>query len=360
MFKTLINSLILPALLVSGSTLAKTPLPPKMPSKALDIHKPLTSIALGSCFAPQLEQQQIFNTIKKAQPDVFLYLGDNVYQSKETSEMDLPNLKAGYQLLSQSKSFASLRKAIPLLPIWDDHDYGLNDAGGSYKPKHHSEEIFNHVWEMAKIDDDSKTPGVYYSKTIGPKGQRVQLIMLDTRFFRSDLVKVKKPKPLSAKFLPNNDTTTTMLGQIQWQWLENQLEQPADLRLLVSSVQVLTSAGWSEGWHLFPHEQQRLIKLLAKQDKLLIVSGDRHFANFYQKPLANGKVLTEFTSSSLNLPITGKAKTVFEQHIEPYQLAAGIYEANFGMITIDWENKQLAMKIIDGGGKAVRTQKMNF
>ena len=41
-----------------------------------------------------------------------------------------------------------------------------------------------------------------------------------------------------------------MLGAAQWAWLRAQLLQPAELRLIVSSVQVLAEGhGW-EGWDL--------------------------------------------------------------------------------------------------------------
>ena len=53
-----------------------------------------------------------------------------------------------------------------------------------------------------------------------------------------------------------------MLGAAQWAWLRAQLLQPAELRLIVSSVQVLAEGhGW-EGWDNLPLERTKLLGLI--------------------------------------------------------------------------------------------------
>lgn len=348
------------ALLLCQSSYAQPSLPAPMPSKALPSNAVISTVALGSCFVPQFEAHQVFDAIAATKPDIFLFLGDNVYQSDETHEMDVPYLKAAYGLLGQSKPFAHLRKTTTVLPTWDDHDFGMNDAGSSYKPKYNSEALFEHVWAMDKNTAVTKRPGIYYAKTVGPKGKRLQIIMLDTRFFRSDLTRAKKGNPQKKKFLPNHEKTSTMLGKDQWQWFENQLTQPADLRIIVSSVQVLSGAGWSEGWYLFPHEQARFTKLIHQHDNILLVSGDRHYANFYQHQAQTGKSVIEFTSSSLNLPISGDFKEKVLNMKEPYQQDKPIMPANFGLLQIDWSSKNLSMEILDDNGKILRAKVVSF
>lgn len=327
--------------------------PPPLVSAELLTQKPLSTIALGSCFSP-LKSQSIFDRVAATKPDVFLFLGDNIYQSQETHEMDVPHLKEAYGLLANSASFAQLRKTTPILPIWDDHDFGMNDAGTNFKPKHNAEKLFEHVWAVDKNDPSSKRPGVYYARTIGPVGQRIQFIMLDTRFFRSDVVKKNK------KYLVNHHRQATMLGKAQWLWLEQQLKQPAELRFIASSVQVLMNSGLSEGWQAFPHERQRLLKLINQSNNVILLSGDRHLANFYQYQPAKGPTVTEFTSSSMNLPITGKTREEFKQRREPFEHGQAVFDANFGLIKILWPDKAVVMEIRNDKNSVVRSLRVGF
>ena len=54
----------------------------------------------------------------------------------------------------------------------------------------------------------------------------------------------------------------TMLGAEQWRWLEDQLKQPAELRLLISSIQLIADEHPHEKWANLPLERDRLYKLL--------------------------------------------------------------------------------------------------
>ena len=80
---------------------------------------PLTRIALGSC-ARQKEPQPIWDSVVKARPDLFLFLGDNIYG--DSRDMDV--LRAKYAQLAEKPGFQKLRAACPILAVWDDHDYG--------------------------------------------------------------------------------------------------------------------------------------------------------------------------------------------------------------------------------------------
>ena len=100
-------------------------------------NKSTFSIAFGSC-SSQESDLPIFNNIVKHQPDLFIFLGDNIYG--DTKNMD--TLKKKYNLLGNKKSFINLKNKVPILATWDDHDYGWNDIGKSYEYKEESKEIF--------------------------------------------------------------------------------------------------------------------------------------------------------------------------------------------------------------------------
>lgn len=340
---------------VSVQVAAETPLPPPIDSRQIDLSKTLTRIAIGSCFAPQLEDHRIWNSVAATKPDLFLYLGDNVYQSEEIPDTDLPHLKEAYNLLGASEPFQALRKDVSVMVTWDDHDYGMNDAGASWVARLQAETLHEHVWEHGPGDARKSRPGVYYAKTFGAAGKRVQVIMLDTRYFRSDLTLAEDRKRYG-KFAPTNDTSKTMLGEAQWRWLEAELKKEADLRLIVSSVALVQDDHTMEGWRTLPHERRRLYDLIANTGAkgVVVLAGDRHFSGFYRETQGVPYPITEFMSSSMNLPITGAATERFKNEAEPRKLGASYMPANFGVIEIDWKARRLSLQVLDAGGEKQR------
>ena len=103
--------------------------PPRMASAPLSEDAEIQRLAFGACYVPQFERPEIWRQVSQTSPDAFLFLGDNVYQSEENGRPELRELREAYGLLAQDQPFADLRQTVPVLPIWDDHDYGLNDAG---------------------------------------------------------------------------------------------------------------------------------------------------------------------------------------------------------------------------------------
>ncbi len=312
-----------------------------MPSAPLDETKTLTRIVFASC-AHQNEDQSIWDRIASERPDLTLYMGDNVYGDVSPDEPALPELKTAYMRLAQSEPFARARAAAPMLTVWDDHDYGWNDGGGDYALKEKSEALFDYVWAVPESDPRRARPGVYGSWIIGEEGRRVQVIMLDTRFFRSPLMKTDEPNVRGKeRYVPDDDPSKTLLGDAQWRWLAEELQKPADLRLVVSSIQVIAEGhGW-EAWRLFPHERARLYKTITELgvNGVVILSGDRHAAALYRKEGVNDYPLFEATSSSLNLPASRWRAQSGETWMEedPNRMGDMIYEANYGLIDIDWQ-----------------------
>jgi len=328
-----------------------------MPSASFDTRKRLTRIVFASC-AQQNENQSLWDQMVDERPDLTLYIGDNVYGDVRSNDPALPELKAAYMRLAQSEPFSRLRKAAPMLTVWDDHDYGLNDAGANYPYKEDSQKLFNYVWDVPEDDPRRQRDGVYNAWMSGPEGERVQIIMLDTRFFRSDL---KATDEFGAKgrerYVPDVDPAKTMLGDAQWAWLREELKKPADLRLLVSSIQVIADGhGW-EAWRTLPIEREKLYRVIdeAGAKNLMILSGDRHSSALYQRDDVIDYPLFEATSSSVNLPAATWRAERGETYVEPgpYRLGEMIYEVNYGLIEIDWINRDVVVSIRDKSGLPV-------
>lgn len=308
---------------------------------------PLHRIGFGSCLH-QSRPQPIWSAIIKADPQLFLMIGDNVYG--DVKSPDLHELRSAYEKQAKQPDFAVARGLFPFLAIWDDHDFGRNDGGADFPHSKRARKLFNAFWQGSGSITPADQDGLYYAKSFGPHGRRTQIIMLDTRSFRSPLRLRPKGATGKGRYLPDADPAKTMLGTAQWTWLSEKLKQPADLRLLVSSIQVLAEGHGFERWGNLPLERQRLFELIQSTgaNGVVMLSGDRHRAAIYVNPKDGPYPLHEITSSSLNLPFADPTETGPYQHGEMYG------EANFGTIEIDWDKRIVQLSIHGPDGRAVR------
>lgn len=330
-----------------------------MTSAALDTSKVLTRISFGSCLN-ETKDQEIWNTVAAENSDLFLFLGDNIYGDTYRSDPrwtdpTMPKMRQSYNTLAAVPEFADFRAKTPLLTTWDDHDYGGNDAGAYYPFKHLAEDMFLDAWAVPSDDERRSRDGLHTSKIVGPVGQRVQIIMLDTRFFRTDLQATDERNAAGKeRYVPLEGGHGTMLGQDQWDWLAGELEKPADLRLLVSSIQVHADGhGW-EAWRTMPAERQKLYDIIddSGAQGVVILSGDRHAGSIYRRDDIADYPIYEVTASSLNLPqSTWRAESGnFSVEDGPYRLHSMQYEVNYGLIDVDWDKRQASLKVVSPKG----------
>jgi len=304
------------------------------------------SIGFGSCLT-QEKPMPIFNAIKSENYDLFLMLGDNVYG--DTDSNDLIELRDAYE--KQRENFDRLNLNFPFEAIWDDHDYGKNDGGKEYIYKVEAEQIFLDFWNIPQDDIRRNRPGLYFEKTQEIDGISIQMIFLDTRFFRDALLPTdEKGAPGKERYVPHTDTSLTMLGEDQWTWLQEQLDKEVDHKIIVTSIQFLAMGhGW-EAWKTLPHERQRLIDLVDQSSsEVLFISGDRHRGGLYQFSTQSGKVISEMTSSSLNLAFAN------DEEDGPLRSGPTFVQENYGEILLDKLTNTLTVNLKDNQGKIIQS-----
>jgi alkaline phosphatase D len=313
---------------------------------------PVARIAFGSC-VHQDKPQPIWDTIVAARPDLFLMIGDNLYHDvivDKAAGKEEP-LAAKYAKIARQPGFMKLKQLCPVLATWDDHDYGKNDAGADFSGRHEAQRLFLQFWNVPLSDPRHTRDGVYHARTFGPDGQRIQVILLDTRFFRSPLKPTdQRGAPGKERYLPDDDPAKTMLGEEQWTWLAARLREPAEVRLIVSSIQVLADGhGW-ERWGNFPRERQRLYDLIRTTgaNGVVLLSGDRHIGGLYREAAGVPYPLVEITSSGINQVFPGN------QEPGPNRLGAVYGAANFGTVDVDWWEGSLTLSLRGESGEPVR------
>lgn len=349
-------------LFVLAAALLGAAIPSETPSRAGEPNQDLlvSRIALGSC-AKQDRPMPIWSAVSTFKPDVLLMLGDNIYGDTE----DMTVLRQKYELLGADRGFGMIRNTVPIVAVWDDHDYGANDAGLEFPKRRESQEVF---LDFFKIPDDAvvrKRQGIYRAMVVGPIGRRVQFICLDTRFHRTPLKAMPQAEHVKGlgPYVPTDAPDATVLGSHQWDWLAAMLQRPAEIRIILSSIQVASiEHGW-EHWGQFPAERAKLLKTIRDSAAagVIVVSGDRHSAEISRIPAGDDALaypLYDLTASSLNQPKR------MDNDPEPnrYRLGERFHAANFGTIQIEWGTADdgglpaLTLAIHDVDGKVVRTE----
>jgi len=315
------------------------------PARAPRAEMTLRRVAFGSCLS-QTRPAPIMKTIFDLYPDLFLFLGDNVYGSRSPGDPALPSLVEAYSQAAAREDMQRLLTSVPVMPVWDDHDYGLNDGGGDFPYKDQAKELFLDFWGVPQDDPRRYHGGLYMAKTFGPRGKRTQVILLDTRYFRSPTLRGEDARGRKAYF-PDPDPDKTILGPDQWLWLERQLREPAELRLICSSIQVLSRSHRFEKWANLPTERARLMSLIrqTRAGGVLFLSGDRHAGGIYKDPAALDYPVYEVTSSSLNVAMDSPPSEPDPLRLEP--LLGG---DNVGLVMSDWGRGTVRAELRDAKG----------
>jgi alkaline phosphatase D len=329
-------------------------------------------IAFGSCNQPTINTPA-WDSLRNLHPDLWLWLGDTVYADDPRPEGATPEARARvvldrlpdlYARQNNLPAYAALRARTRILGTWDDHDYGINDAGAEFVGREEAQRHFLDFYGEPVNSPRRQRPGIYASYRYGPPGRTVQVILLDTRYFRSPLKSDTRPRTdwlngQPGSYAPTDDAAATLLGADQWRWLEATLRQPADVRLLISSIQILPDDHRFEKWGNFPAERRRLIQLISttQAQGVVLLSGDRHTGELSRldptreingAELDPGYPLYEITSSSINR----SQQTTFTRQLDSptpravrygfehnrHRIGTPLVYNHFGLISIDWEN----------------------
>lgn len=326
---------------VKKPTRTPTPAPtPKLPA--------VQKIAVGAS-ADQGLQQPIWESIFKWRPDLFVFAGDAV----TVPDVPRPDFRAEFRKLANVPGFHNVRKLCPMLAVWDDGEYGGRD--GTYDParKEEARTAFLDFFGEPADSPRRKRAGVYDARVFGPAGRRVQVILLDTRWNRTPLKKRPLWDRATGPFEPLRDPSATFLGAEQWAFLREELKKPAEIRLLVSPIQVLAEDHGFEKWMNIPAERDYLFSVIkdTKAEGVVFLSGDRHFAELSSMDGGVGYPLFDLTTSGLNEGAYNVRPNEENQH----RVGNPIRGNNFGGVLVDWSapDPRIELHVYDESGTSV-------
>ena len=305
----------------------------------------VTKIAFGSC-GDQDHAQPVLSLAADLKPDAFIFLGDNIYG--DTDIMD--TLRNKYHRWANRPEYKKLLLNTHIFATWDDHDYGRNDSGRHYPYKEASKDIFLAHFDVPKDSDRRKHEGIYTAEYLKAGDKTIQIILLDVRTFRDDLLnfddKTKLPREYyfyRPDYMPHTSPDSTLLGKEQWLWLGQELSKPADLRLICSGSQFSIEYNGYEAWANFPHEQQKMLDLIktTHANGVVFLTGDVHYAEISRLNQVGLYPIYDVTASGITS--TWDFATANKNRIE-----GPVMDNHFGLLTIEWKKEPtVKMEIID-------------
>lgn len=308
-------------------------------------------IAFGSCNNQTLPNP-MWREIEKNKPNVWIWGGDVIY----TDTYDMAYMAENYRKQKNNADYAAFDKKVEVLGTWDDHDYGLNDGGVEYPKKAEAQQLFLDFLDVAKNDVRRKQEGVYFAKDYSVNNKTIKIILLDTRYFRTELTADNETEK---RFKPNVYGEGTMLGETQWEWLKNELQNSkAACNIIVSSIQFLAGEHGFETWANMPHEADKLENLLKSSSakNAIILSGDRHISEISKKEIDGLPYpIIDFTSSGLT-----HSYSDFKGEPNKYRLGNVVSKKSFGILNFDFKNNAVTMEIKGENNVVYETYTQNY
>jgi alkaline phosphatase D len=236
------------------------------------INEPGTDRETGD---PYGGQYQIFESIYERDPDLMLWLGDNVYY-RETDFETRHGMIRRWTHDRQTPHMRPLLATTHHYATWDDHDYGPNNIGRNFPLKDVATEVFTSMWGNPSAGLPT-APGIFTFFNWGD----ANFYLLDNRTYatpsESDPAAYMEPKPLLGK--AQIDWLIDHLAWAQSQMLHDGKSYPARWNIIAMGNQVLNASGNDDGFRNFPAEWQYLMDRLVaeKIEGVVFLSGDVHF-----------------------------------------------------------------------------------
>ena len=216
--------------------------------------------AFGSC-ARTGSENPVFDLIRQKEPAVFLHLGDFHYENISRNEPRL--FRAAWDTVLSSSTQGALYREVPFAYVWDDHDFGPNDADGRSPARAAARTVYREFCPHYPLPGGNGDAPIHQAFSLA----RVRFIMTDLRSERSP----GKMRPGTGK---------SMMGAAQKAWFKQELLEATRTHALVFWT---SSVPWigdrlSDQWAAYAEERRELANFVAEHQirNLCILCGDAH------------------------------------------------------------------------------------
>lgn len=208
---------------------------------------------------PYGDRHEIFNVMAAQQPDLMLWLGDNLY-FREVDYSSPEGMARRWAYERRQPTLQRLLRTGAHVAIWDDHDYGPNNSNRSFVHKEAALDLMKRYW----ANPSWGMPDVQGAFSVVSFND-VDIFLMDNRWYRDD-------EQL-------NDPQRQMYGAAQLRWLKNALlASQARFKIVAGGTQQLMKSPRGDSWADYPAEREDFLKFLSdtKLGGVLFMSGDVH------------------------------------------------------------------------------------
>lgn len=307
---------------------------------------PSFTVATGSCVyvneppsdrpgKPYGGDYQIFEHMADHQPNVMLWLGDNVYLRPSDW-----GSRSGYlHRYSHTRGIPEMQKLLQVshnYALWDDHEYGPNNAIGSWRNKDIAQEVFELFWANPSYGTP-ELPGAHTAFTYSD----ADFFLLDNRSYRTDL---------------ESADTEQILGRAQVDLLISRLKfSSASFKVIAIGGQLVSDAAVFENHANYEREREYILDRIKKEKikNVIILSGDRHASEVSHIKLDEDIEVWEFTVSPLTSGSANNEEESNSYRVEDSYLA----ERNYGLMKFSgsYEGRRLEFEFYNSKGKKLKS-----
>jgi phosphodiesterase/alkaline phosphatase D-like protein len=292
---------------------------------------------------------RIFDTLKDLSLLFFIHMGDLHYEDIKRNDPSL--YRRAYERVLTSPRQGGFYRSTPVAYVWDDHDFGPNDADGTSPSKPAALRTYQQNvphYPLAPVDGEVKT--IQQAFTIG----RVRFVVIDPRAER-----VPEDEP--------DGPQKTMLGKDQLEWLRQELRSASErypLVVFVNGVPWITknSPGSGHGWEPYSHERvliADMIKRFGLANRLIMLSGDGHMVAIDDGTHSN--YASDRTSNERAFPVVHAAPLDRYPRIKGGPYSHGVYAPKkwfpllkakqFGLMDLEDDGRRIRIELSCRGSK---------
>jgi alkaline phosphatase D len=301
------------------------------------------TVAALSCAAGYLYDSSIWQHLNQSNPDLVIFLGDNIYGDRPDIVTKIPadpqQLWQQYVKGRLQYDFFFRRELVPSFATWDDHDFGIDNGDSTYRYANESLQMFKVFWPQER---SYNTKDLQYGPGVSARWSLpgFDLVTLDGRSFRTNS--------------KQNSGPVTVLGEEQKTWLYKQLRLSRRPLWLINGQQFFGSYRAKNSMDYdYPMDFEWLMANLRAVDRPVgFLSGDVHYSELMDiEESLLGRGAVEITSSSMHsITVPGHHKL----HRNPRRRDATSFH-NFVLLDLVCDERKIfgQMKAIGAAGETI-------
>lgn len=305
------------------------------------------NVVLGSCFLIMPENKgkwllpgkhvKIMDYMAKDSADFNLWLGDNIYYLFGEWSSKEKMFQRQLSVRRYNPVYNAFLKSRPNYAMWDDHDFGPNNANTTFPLKDTAYKVFNAFWPNPKLGTE-ETKGVFFTL----KKADCEFFLTDGRLYRE----------------PENVTGNSMLGKAQLEWLKSALKSSnATFKFLCIGSQAMNPHTHHDSYAAdYPEEFEELKNFIINEkiEGVILLTGDRHMTWITKNEFPGFYPLYEYMCSPVLSAMAGLDEDE-EQNPNLLMFTANDYIRNYGKITVtgEPEHRRCTLENKDENGRVI-------